>query len=84
MVDLYPQGLYQPRFEHDACGMAFVVDEQGRRSHDVVRLGLAALCRLDHRGARGAEPNTGDGAGSITSPATYWPGGGSGTSRQAR
>src|SRR5690242_17842726 len=58
-----PQGLYDPAFEHDACGVAFVADLQGRRSHDVVAKGLAALCRLDHRGARGAEPNTGDGAG---------------------
>jgi glutamate synthase (NADPH/NADH) large chain len=57
------QGLYDPRHEHDACGVAFVVDVAGRRSHDVVRRGLQALCRLDHRGARGAEPNTGDGAG---------------------
>ncbi len=58
-----PQGLYDPRHEHDSCGVAFVVDVAGRRSHDVVTRGLAALCRLDHRGARGAEPNTGDGAG---------------------
>src|SRR4029453_6453717 len=58
-----PQGLYDPRREHDSCGVAFVVDVAGRRSHDVVARGMAALCRLDHRGARGAEPNTGDGAG---------------------
>jgi glutamate synthase (NADPH/NADH) large chain len=58
-----PQGLYDPAFEHDACGVAFVADMHGRRSHDVVSKGLAALCRMDHRGARGAEPNTGDGAG---------------------
>ncbi len=57
------QGLYDPRYEHDSCGVAFVVDVAGRRSHDVVARGRAALCRLDHRGARGAEPNTGDGAG---------------------
>ena len=57
------QGLYDPRHEHDSCGVAFVVDIEGRRSHEVVRRGLAAVCRLDHRGARGAEPNTGDGAG---------------------
>src|SRR6516164_6466469 len=57
------QGLYDPRNEHDSCGVAFVVDVSGRRSHDVVARGRAALCRLDHRGARGAEPNTGDGAG---------------------
>src|SRR5213080_79932 len=63
MAQPYPQGLYDPAYEHDACGVAFVADIDGRRSHDVVAKGLGALCRLDHRGARGAEPNTGDGAG---------------------
>src|SRR5690348_6858996 len=63
MTGPQPQGLYDPRHEHDSCGVAFVVDVAGRRSHDVVARGKAALCRLDHRGARGAEPNTGDGAG---------------------
>src|SRR5262245_34158910 len=57
------QGLYDPAHEHDSCGVAFVADVSGRRSHEVVRHGLRALCRLDHRGARGAEVNTGDGAG---------------------
>jgi glutamate synthase (NADPH) large chain len=57
------QGLYDPAYERDACGVSFVADVAGRRSHDVVAKGLSALCRLDHRGARGAEPNTGDGAG---------------------
>jgi glutamate synthase (NADPH/NADH) large chain len=57
------QGLYDPAYEHDACGVAFVADVAGRRSHEVVQQGLKALCRMDHRGARGAEPNTGDGAG---------------------
>jgi glutamate synthase (NADPH/NADH) large chain len=56
-------GLYDPAQEHDACGVAFVADLNGRRSHGVVAKGLSALRRLDHRGARGAEPNTGDGAG---------------------
>ncbi|MFG3704372.1 glutamate synthase large subunit [Micromonospora sp. NPDC047670] len=56
-------GLYDPAQEHDACGVAFVADLHGRRSHAVVANGLDALRRLDHRGARGAEPNTGDGAG---------------------
>ncbi|WP_019868851.1 glutamate synthase large subunit [Salinispora oceanensis] len=56
-------GLYDPAYERDACGVAFVADLRGRRSHEVVANGLAALRRLDHRGARGAEPNTGDGAG---------------------
>jgi glutamate synthase (NADPH/NADH) large chain len=55
--------LYRPEFEHDACGVAFVVDMHGRRSHEIVRMGLASLCHLEHRGASGAEVNTGDGAG---------------------
>ncbi len=58
-----PCGLYQPEFEHDACGVAFVVDMHGRRSHRMVALGLASLCHMEHRGASGAEVNTGDGAG---------------------
>src|SRR6476469_8432204 len=57
------QGLYDPASEHDACGVAFVVDLQGRRSHEMVEKGIAALCHLEHRGASGAEQNTGDGAG---------------------
>jgi glutamate synthase (NADPH) large chain len=57
------RGLHDPSFEHDACGVAFVADLHGRRSHSVVAQGLTALRRLDHRGARGAEPETGDGAG---------------------
>src|SRR3954447_9442645 len=58
-----PQGLYDPAFEHDACGVSFVVDMKGRRSHDIVEKGITALCHLEHRGATGAETNTGDGAG---------------------
>jgi glutamate synthase (NADPH/NADH) large chain len=58
-----PQGLYDPAFEHDACGVAFVVDVDGRASHRMVELGLTALHNLDHRGATGAEANVGDGAG---------------------
>src|SRR5207248_4572500 len=56
-------GLYDPRFEHDACGVSFVVDVKGRASRDIVDTALGALCNLDHRGASGAEVNTGDGAG---------------------
>ncbi|MCW2632330.1 MAG: hypothetical protein JWR88_1292, partial [Pseudonocardia sp.] len=56
-------GLYRPEFEHDACGVAFVADLAGRRDHEIVDKALTALCRLEHRGARGAEANTGDGAG---------------------
>ena len=59
-------GLYDPRFEHDACGVAFVADLHGRRSHDMVVKGLTALRNLDHRGATGAEVNVGDGAGILT------------------
>jgi len=57
------QGLYDPRNEHDACGLGFVVDLKGRQSHKLVRDGLKALENLDHRGACGWEDNTGDGAG---------------------
>jgi glutamate synthase domain-containing protein 2/glutamate synthase domain-containing protein 1/glutamate synthase domain-containing protein 3 len=56
-------GLYDPRDEHDACGVGFVVDIKGRRSHDVVHKGLQVLINLLHRGACGCEANTGDGAG---------------------
>ncbi len=58
-----PQGLYDPRFEHDACGVAFVVDMHGRARRQIVQMGLRSLCNLDHRGATGAEANVGDGAG---------------------
>ncbi|KUH97666.1 glutamate synthase subunit alpha [Mycolicibacterium acapulense] len=58
-----PQGLYDPANEADSCGVAMVVDIQGRRSHSIVADGLTALEHLDHRGAAGAESNSGDGAG---------------------
>jgi glutamate synthase (NADPH/NADH) large chain len=58
-----PTGLYRPENEHDACGVSFVVDLHGRRSHTLVQQALTSLCNLDHRGATGAEVNTGDGAG---------------------
>lgn len=61
-----PQGLYHPAHEHDACGVAMVADVAGRRSHDIVAKALTALCNLDHRGAKGSEPDTGDGAGILT------------------
>ncbi|MXW61869.1 MAG: hypothetical protein F4003_08840, partial [Acidimicrobiaceae bacterium] len=57
------QGLYDPQNEHDACGVSFVCDIGGRRSHDVLLTGFAALCNMEHRGAQGADINTGDGAG---------------------
>ena len=57
------QGLYNPVHEHDACGIGFVVHIKGERSNRIVRQALDALDCLDHRGARGCEDNTGDGAG---------------------
>src|SRR6187431_1781365 len=57
------QGLYDPQFEHDACGVGFVVDIKGRKSNTVVKQGIQILKNLDHRGASGSEVNTGDGAG---------------------
>jgi glutamate synthase domain-containing protein 2/glutamate synthase domain-containing protein 1/glutamate synthase domain-containing protein 3 len=57
------QGLYDPEHESDSCGVAMVADIQGRRSHSIVTDGLTALEHLEHRGAAGAEPNSGDGAG---------------------
>ncbi len=57
------QGLYDPAHEHDACGVGFVVNVHGRRSHDIVRSGLQILVNLAHRGACGCDPLTGDGAG---------------------
>src|SRR3954465_14374354 len=58
-------GLYDPSFEHDACGVGFVVDIAGRRSHSVIARGLEVLINLQTRGACGCEANTGDGAGSL-------------------
>ncbi|MDQ1487254.1 MAG: glutamate synthase large chain, partial [Actinomycetota bacterium] len=57
------QGLYNPAYEHDSCGVAMVADIHGRRSRDIVDKAITALLNLEHRGAQGAEPNTGDGAG---------------------
>ncbi|MDQ2796864.1 MAG: glutamate synthase subunit alpha, partial [Actinomycetota bacterium] len=57
------RGLYDPQFEHDACGVAFVADLHGRATHTIVEQALTALHNLDHRGAAGAEPSSGDGAG---------------------
>ena len=57
------QGLYDPKFEHDACGIGFVVNIKGKKSHRIVEQALTVLQNLDHRGACGCEENTGDGAG---------------------
>ncbi len=59
-------GLYDPVNEHDACGVAFLADIAGRVTHTLVEQGLTALRNLDHRGASGSEPDTGDGAGILT------------------
>lgn len=56
-------GLYDPRFEHDACGVGFVCNIKGEKSHAIIQQGLEVLRRLSHRGATGADPKTGDGAG---------------------
>ncbi|HKK31616.1 MAG TPA: hypothetical protein VKA18_14625, partial [Alphaproteobacteria bacterium] len=66
MVRPAAQGLYDPRNEHDSCGVGFVADIKGRKSHKHVRDGLQILLNLDHRGAVGADPMTGDGAGILT------------------
>ncbi|MFB9833852.1 glutamate synthase large subunit [Actinoallomurus acaciae] len=60
------QGLYDPANEHDACGVGMVADLAGRKSHDIVVKALTVLRNLDHRGAKGAEPDDGDGAGILT------------------
>jgi glutamate synthase (ferredoxin) len=61
-----PFGLYDPATEHDACGVGFVVDIHGRKSHRIVRAGIEILINLTHRGATGCDPCTGDGAGIMT------------------
>jgi glutamate synthase (ferredoxin) len=57
------QGLYDPRFEHEACGVGFVVNIKGKKSHPIVQQAIQVLRNLQHRGACGSEANTGDGAG---------------------
>ncbi|MBI3786704.1 MAG: hypothetical protein HY276_00450, partial [Ignavibacteriales bacterium] len=54
--------LYDPRFEHDACGVGFVANIAGKKSHDVIRKGIQSVCNLTHRGAVAADTQTGDGA----------------------
>ncbi|MEA3419565.1 MAG: glutamate synthase large subunit [Campylobacterota bacterium] len=60
------EGLYDPQFEHDACGVGFVAHLKGKKSHDIVQKGIELLINLEHRGAVGAEKNSGDGAGILT------------------
>ena len=57
------QGLYDPKNEHDACGVGFVAHIRGAKSHSIVEQGLTILRNLNHRGAVGADPLAGDGAG---------------------
>src|SRR5271168_258038 len=59
------QGLYDPRNEHDSCGIGFVANIKGRKSHDIITRGLQILVNLDHRGAVGADPLVGDGSGCL-------------------
>ena len=59
------QGLYDPANEHDSCGVGFVANIKGAKSHDIIRRGLQILVNLDHRGAVGADPLVGDGAGCL-------------------
>src|SRR6202162_2479749 len=63
MASQREKGLYDPRNEHDACGVGFVANIKGRKSHDIIQRGLQILVNLDHRGAVGADPLMGDGAG---------------------
>ena len=62
-------GLYDPRYEHDACGVALVARLDNVPTHDVVDMGLCAVENLEHRGATGADARTGDGAGML--PVSY-------------
>ena len=62
----HASGLYRPELEHDACGVGFVAHIKGKKSHKIIEQGLQILCNLDHRGAVGADPLMGDGAGILT------------------
>ncbi len=63
MENILKYGLYDPTYEHDACGVGFIVNINGDKSHSIVDRALKILENLEHRGAKGAEPDTGDGAG---------------------
>lgn len=65
--NLKKYGLYDPQMEHDACGVGFVCQIDGQPSHSIIEMGLEVLNNLDHRGARGCDPDTGDGAGILVS-----------------
>jgi len=57
------QGLYRQEFEHENCGIGFVAQLKGKKSHSIIRQGLDILINMTHRGAEGADSKTGDGAG---------------------
>ena len=59
------QGMYDPRHEHDACGVGFLASVKGVKSHGIVKRAIQVLCNLHHRGAVGADPLDGDGAGCL-------------------
>ena len=60
------EGLYDPVNEHDSCGLGFIANIKGKKSHDIVQKGIFMLENLEHRGATGADPLVGDGAGMLT------------------
>ncbi|MEE9119000.1 MAG: glutamate synthase subunit alpha, partial [Calditrichia bacterium] len=64
-MTLKKQGLYDPDYEHDACGVGFVVNIYGKRDHEIIDQGIKILCNLEHRGAVGGDLKTGDGAGML-------------------
>ena len=57
------QGLYDPAYEHDACGVGIVANLNGQKTYDIIRNAIRVLINLEHRGACGCDPDTGDGAG---------------------
>jgi glutamate synthase (NADPH) large chain len=59
------EGLYDPGLEKDSCGVGFIANIKGKKSHQIVRDALNILCNLEHRGAVGADPRAGDGAGTL-------------------
>ena len=76
MIDSANQrGLYRQEFEKDACGIGFIANMKGRKSHEVVANAIQMLIRMDHRGACGCDPNSGDGAGILLQiPHEFWVG----------
>ena len=59
-------GLYDPKHEHDACGLGFIANFKGKKSHKIIQDGIKILENLEHRGATGSDPLMGDGAGMLT------------------